>query len=64
MTYIEQLVARKFKKGEELTVDAMELQRLASYALRKELEVQTLKARLAVYELEEFSRPERIKLYA
>ena len=42
MTYIEQLVARNFKRGESLEVDALELQRLANYAIRKEIECEAL----------------------
>jgi len=64
MTYIEQLVARSFKRGEELTVDALELQRLANYALRKEIECEALKVKLAFYEMEDYRKPEKIKLYA
>lgn len=40
MTYIEQLISRTFKRGDELIVDCLELQRLANYAMRKEIEMQ------------------------
>ena len=62
MSYIEKLVERKFRDGETVEVDAKELQRLASYAIRKECEVSVLKAKLAGYEIVE--RKEKIKLYA
>ena len=62
MSYIEQLIERKFKEGETVEVDAKELQRLASYAIRKEGEVNMLRAKLAGYEIIE--KKELIKLYA
>ena len=43
MTYIEKLVSRKFRDGEEVKVDAKELQRLACCALRNQLEVERLR---------------------
>ena len=61
MSYIEQLVARTFKDGEEVRVNAKELQRLANYALRKEIENNMLKAKIAGYEVIEL--PTKIKLY-
>ncbi len=64
MTYIEQLVARNFKRGESLEVDALELQRLANYAIRKEIECEALKVKISFYELDEYKKPEKIKLYA
>jgi len=62
MNYIQKLIERKFKDGEELLVDAKELQRLANYAMRKEIEADMLRAKIAGYEIIEHK--EKIKLYA
>lgn len=62
MSHIEQLLERKFRDGETVEVNAKELQRLASYAVRKEAEVNMLRAKLAAYDMIE--KKEFIKLYA
>jgi len=61
-SYIEQLSERNFKQDEELKVDANELKRLASYALRKENECNMLKAKMAAFEVAEHI--EKVRLYA
>jgi hypothetical protein len=62
MNYLQKLLTREFKQGEEIRVDAKELQRLANHALRLEAERDMLRAKIAGYEIIE--RPEKIKLYA
>ena len=62
MSYIEQLINRKFREGETVEVDAKELQRLANYAMRKEVEANMLRAKIAGYEIVE--KKEFIKIYA
>lgn len=62
MSYIEQLLNRKFTAGQEVMVDAKELQRLADLAMRKCIEVDMLRAKIAGYEVVE--KIEKIKIYA
>lgn len=62
MSYIEQLLNRKFTAGQEVKVDAKELQRLADFAMRKCIEVDMLRAKIAGYEVVE--KIEKIKIYA